>query len=55
MTRPPAPSFTEELERRLAILLEGKEMDRRLPVSDTAVLAAITTGSFAVVLIAQAF
>lgn len=54
MTRPRPTGFEGELERRLAILAHGEDMDRRLPAADTMVLAAITMGSFAVVLIAQA-
>ncbi|AOL24601.1 hypothetical protein Ga0102493_11468 [Erythrobacter litoralis] len=54
MTRPRPGVFEDELERRLAILSQGEETDRRLPASDAVVLAAITIGSFAVVLVAQA-
>ena len=55
MTHPRPTAFGDELERRLAILAQGEETDRRLPRADTVALAAITAGSFAVVLIAQAF
>lgn len=55
MTRPRPTAFEGELERRLAILAQDKGADRRLSVADTMALAAITIGSFAVVLIAQAF
>lgn len=54
MTRPPPNGFEDELERRLTVLAQGKDVDRRLPSADTMALAAITIGSFAVVLIAQA-
>lgn len=53
MTRPRPTAFEGELERRLAILSRGEETDRRLPAADTAVLAAITIGSFVAVLITQ--
>jgi hypothetical protein len=55
LTRPRPTAFEGELERRLAILAQDEGADRRLPVADTMALAAITIGSFAVVLIAQAF
>ncbi|WP_373491310.1 hypothetical protein [Parasphingorhabdus sp.] len=55
MTRPRPTSFEGELERRLAILARCEDVDRRLPSVDTWVLAAITVGCFAIVLIAQAF
>jgi hypothetical protein len=54
MTRPRPTAFEGELKRRLAILANGDEADRRLPPADTIALAAITVGSFAIVLIAQA-
>lgn len=54
MTRSRSTAFEGELERRLAILAQGEEADRRLPLADTIALAAITAGCFAVVLIAQA-
>lgn len=55
MTRPRPTAFEGELERRLAILEQGEEADRHLPKADTIALAVITVGSFAIVLIAQAF
>lgn len=55
MTRPRPTAFDGELARRLAILERGEEAERRLPRADTIALAAITAGSFAIVLIAQAF
>lgn len=55
MSRPRPTGFEGELERRLAILSRAEDVDRRLPSADTMALAAITIGSFAVVLIAQAF
>lgn len=55
MTRPRPTGLEGELERRLAILARGEDVDRRLPRADTMVLAAITIGSFGVILIAQAF
>jgi hypothetical protein len=54
MTRPRPTAFEGELKRRLAILANGDEADRRLPTTDTFALAAITAGCFAVVLTAQA-
>lgn len=54
MNRPPPTAFDAELERRLAILARGEEVDRRLPKADAIALAAITVASFAIVLIAQA-
>lgn len=54
MTRPRSSAFEDELERRLAILSRVEETDRRLPAADKAALAAITIGSFAIVVIAQA-
>jgi hypothetical protein len=54
MTRLRTEAFERELERRLAILAAGEETDRRLPRVDAAVLSAITLGSFAAVLVAQA-
>lgn len=54
MTRPRPTAFDDELERRLAILARMGETGRRLPPVDTVGLAAITIGSFAIVLIAQA-
>ena len=54
MTRPQLTALERELERRLAILSRVEETDRRLPAADTAALATITIGSFAIVLIAQA-
>lgn len=54
MTRPRPSGFEGELERRLAILARGEDKDRRLPWADSAALAAITFGSYAAVLIAQA-
>lgn len=54
MTRPRPNGFETELERRLTILAQGEQVDRRLPSADTMALAAITIGSFAVILIAQA-
>lgn len=53
MTRARPTGFEGELERRLAMLERGEDVKRRLPLADTAVLAAITLGSFAAVLIAQ--
>lgn len=53
MTRQRPTGFEGELERRLAILARGEDVDRRLPSADTMVLAAITIGSFVAVLIAQ--
>lgn len=53
MTRPRPTAFEGELERRLAILSNGEEADRRLPAADGAALAALTIGSFVVVVIAQ--
>jgi hypothetical protein len=55
MTRPRATAFEQELERRLALLSREAETDRRLPRGDRLVLAAFTFGSFAAVLIVQAF
>jgi hypothetical protein len=55
MTRPQLTAFERELERRLAILSCEKETDRRLPAADTAALATITIGSFAIILIVQVF
>lgn len=55
MTRPRRTAFKGELERRLAILAQDEETERRLPPADTIALAAITAGCFAIVLIAQAF
>lgn len=55
MTRPRPTAFDEELERRLSIRSREAETDRRLPRSDRLVLAAFTFGSFAAVLIVQAF
>ncbi|QPL40763.1 hypothetical protein IT881_06040 [Erythrobacter sp. A30-3] len=54
MSRPRPTAFEGELERRIAILSRGDEVDRRLPVADIWALAALTIGSFAIVLIAQA-
>lgn len=54
MTRPPPTAFEVELERRLAFLERGEDVERRLPWADTAALAAITMGSFAIVVLAQA-
>lgn len=54
MTRPRPTAFEGELERRLAILANGDQADRRLPTADSIALAAITGGCFAIVLIAQA-
>ncbi|MGB3470460.1 MAG: hypothetical protein WBA51_06550 [Erythrobacter sp.] len=54
MTRPRPTAFESELERRLAILARGEDTDRLLPATDTIALAAITLGSFACILIAQA-
>lgn len=54
MNDPRPTAFDEELKRRLAILARGEEADRRLPMADAWVLAAITAGSFAIVLIVQA-
>lgn len=54
MSRQRPSAFEGELVRRLAILSRDKEVDRRLPRADTIALAAITIGSFAIVLIAQA-
>jgi hypothetical protein len=53
LSRPRPTGFEGELERRLAILEQGEDADRRLPRVDTIALAAITAGSFAIVLIAQ--
>lgn len=55
MTRPRLTALEGELERRLAILSNTEETDRRLPRADTAALAALTIGSFVAVLIAQVF
>lgn len=55
MTRPQPTAFEDELERRLAILSRAEDAERRLPWVDSAALAAITIGSFTIVLIAQAF
>lgn len=54
MTRPRPTAFEGELERRLAILANGDEADRRLSKADSIALAALTAGCFAIVLIAQA-
>ena len=54
MTRPRPTAFEGELERRLAILAQAEQTDRRLPPADTIALAVITAGCFAIVLIAQA-
>jgi len=54
MIRPRPTDFEGELERRLAILAQGEDRDRRLPQADTIALAVITAGCFAIVLIAQA-
>lgn len=53
VTHPRPSAFEGELERRLAILSNGEDTDHRLPSADTAVLAALTIGSFVAVLIAQ--
>lgn len=55
MTRPRPTAFEGELERRLVILERGEDVDRRLPTADKVALATITIGSFAIVLVAQAF
>ncbi|NJO55745.1 MAG: hypothetical protein HC834_04595 [Rhodospirillales bacterium] len=54
MRRLRTTALDRELARRLAILARGEEVDRDLPKADTIALAAITIGSFAIVLIAQA-
>ncbi|MGB7418628.1 MAG: hypothetical protein WA918_05565 [Erythrobacter sp.] len=54
MTGPRPDNFERELERRLRVLERGEDVDRRLPSADAIALAAVTIGSFAIVLVAQA-